>query len=81
MRLDYLTRRFSGAAQMRLGEGQRRLAASAAKLDALSPLKVLSRGYAIAYKGEAAVTSVKEIAAGDRLRLQLCDGECRCTAD
>ena len=81
MRLDYLTRRFSGAAQMRLGEGQRRLAASAAKLDALSPLKVLSRGYAIAYKGEAAVTSVKEIAAGDRLRLQLCDGECRCTAE
>lgn len=81
MRLDYLTRRFSGAAQMRIGEGQRRLAASAAKLDALSPLKVLSRGYAIAYKGEAAVTSVKEIAAGDRLRLQLCDGECRCTAE
>ena len=51
------------------------LAEGAAKLDALSPLKVLSRGYAIAYAGGAAASTASAFAPGDELRVRLADGE------
>ena len=81
MRLDYLTRMFSGVAQTQLGRGQQRLASAAGKLDALSPLKVLGRGYAIAYKDETVVTQAADVQTGDRLTLRLSDGTCTCVAE
>ena len=79
MRLDYLTRRFASAAQQQLGVADRRLAAVASKLDALSPLKVLGRGYAIGYGADGAVVdSVRQVRAGDDLTLQLTDGTVAC---
>ena len=46
-------------------------------LDALSPLKVLDRGYAIALHEATgkAVRSASEVKAGDRLRVRVSDGE------
>ena len=46
-----------------------------AKLDALSPLSVLSRGYSITNKGNKAVSSVTEISSGDDLVLIFNDGK------
>ena len=51
------------------------LARQAASLDALSPLKVLARGYAIAYDGEGVATSASSFAPGDALRVRFADGE------
>lgn len=52
----------------------------AASLDAMSPLKVLSRGYAIAADGEGKVIkSISAINKGDMLSLRLTDGEAECT--
>lgn len=80
MRLDYLTRRFASAAQRQLGAADRRLAAAASKLDALSPLKVLGRGYAIGYTADGGVLdSVSRVKAGDNLCLKLTDGTVDCT--
>ncbi len=81
MRLDYATRAFSNAAQMQLGKADHRLAAVTGKLDALSPLKVLSRGYGIAQKGKSVVKSVKDVDQGDELTLQLSDGSIRCRVE
>lgn len=54
----------------------------AAALDALSPLKVLGRGYAIAYTGEGRVApSASSFACGDRLRVRLADGMVDATVD
>ena len=50
----------------------------AAGLDALSPLKVLGRGYAIARKGEDVVSSVAQAQPGDRLEVLVSDGALRC---
>lgn len=54
----------------------------AAALDAMSPLKVLSRGYAIAFDGEGeTLKSVGKIQAGDKLSVRLADGVAACTVD
>ena len=45
-----------------------------AKLDALSPLKTLARGYSIVTKQEHMVKSVKELEKGDNITLILKDG-------
>jgi exodeoxyribonuclease VII large subunit len=54
-----------------------RLAAVSARLDALSPLAVLSRGYAIVYRepGGAIVRRAREVSGGDALRLRVAEGE------
>ena len=78
MRLDYLTRRFAAAGQQYLLRGVRRVTAAAAKLDALSPLKVLSRGYAIAATPSGVIKSVNDVAAGDEFLLQVADGNLSC---
>lgn len=47
------------------------------KLEALSPLKVLTRGYSITFLGEKTIASVKEVADGDEIRTQVSDGNYR----
>lgn len=44
-------------------------------LDALSPLKIMDRGYAIPFKEGGVVKSVDQLELGDRLSLSLKDGE------
>lgn len=49
-------------------------------LDALSPLKIMQRGYSLAYdeKEEALVRSIKQIQLGDVLKIKLLDGKLDC---
>ena len=57
----------------------RRFAAAAAALDALSPLKVLGRGYAVAQNGEGTVLkSAADVAAGEPIRVRLAQGSLQC---
>ena len=51
-----------------------------AKLDALSPLKVLSRGYSIAEVNGKVIKSVNDISNGDKFKLKLSDGAVNCQA-
>lgn len=63
-------------------EKKNAFARSAATLDALSPLKVLGRGYAIAENEQGApVSSVGQTHTGDKLTLQMADGSLGCTVD
>ena len=78
MRLDYLTRSFVHAAQNRINESERRLGTLSAKLDAMSPLKVLARGYSIPYIGSNVVKSVSDVSSGDKLSLRVSDGTVKC---
>lgn len=76
--LDRETERLSAAYSNALAGRRQRFAACAAKLDALSPLKVLARGYAIPQKEGRVVTSSKVLKPQDEFTLQLQDGSVPC---
>lgn len=81
MRLDYTAKAFARAAGLFVAKAERRLAGAAGKLDALSPLKVMSRGYAIPVSDTGSVVrSVEGIRPGDSLTLRLSDGRVDCEA-
>ena len=46
-----------------------------AKLDALSPLKTLTRGYCLTEKGEHIIKSAKQLETDDEIKLKFYDGE------
>lgn len=65
-----------------LAKEKQRLARMAASLDALSPLKVMGRGYSIAMNEEGRVlTSVQEIDCGEVLDLRMQDGMLTCRVE
>ena len=49
-----------------------------AKLDALSPLKILARGYVVASKGGKIVSNIASLEKGDMINLRLSNGETEC---
>ncbi len=82
MRLDLVTRAFTAKAETALATAKNRLMKSAAALDAMSPLKVLSRGYVITQNAEGGVvTQAASLRNGDALSLSMQDGTVRCTVD
>lgn len=82
MLLEYQQHRLVNGLNGALAAQQRRVAALAAALDALSPLKVLGRGYSIALREDAVImTSVKQAAPGTKFRLRMADGEVPCRVE
>ncbi len=80
--LEYLRAHLISSYNVITAQKKERYAASAAKLDALSPLKVLGRGYAIARKTDGTVLkSASDIKSGEKFRLRLKEDEIDCTAD
>ncbi|CQR57075.1 exodeoxyribonuclease VII large subunit [Paenibacillus riograndensis] len=79
-RTESLTRELAGAMQVRLQEKRSRFAAELRHLDALSPLKVMSRGYSLVYdeKEEHLIKSLKEVELGDVVNIKLNDGQLSC---
>jgi exodeoxyribonuclease VII large subunit len=78
--------RLRGAVDRRVHLANVRLRASAGRLDTLSPLAVLGRGYAVCWNAErsAVVRDAAEASPGDRVRVTLARGELDCevrTAD
>lgn len=78
IRLDSDMQRLVTAMMQNVFQEKNRFAAAAAKLDALSPLKVLGRGYAIPQKNGAVICSAAELKSGDMFTLRLRDGEVPC---
>ena len=80
--LDRMRERLSAGMEAQLGEKRREQVRLAASLDAMSPLRVLQRGYAIATEESGSiVSSVRTLKAGGKLHLRLTDGSASCTVD
>ena len=69
----------------RIARARHRLEATAATLQAVSPLSVLSRGYAIAFsrtkRGRKPILDSAVVAVGDPIEVQLKKGRLNCTVD
>lgn len=77
--LDYQRQRLARGLSAAAGRERERFARLSAGLDALSPLKVLGRGYAIARRADGGtVRSISDAAPGDELSLRVTDGEITC---
>ena len=82
LELDSIRLRLDAAATGRLNRERQEFARLAAKLDALSPLKVLGRGYSIALDAEGrAVREAAQLKAGDKLDLRLSRGGAKCLVE
>lgn len=77
--LDYTRSRLTAAGEHWLAARRHDFAQYAAALDAMSPLKVLARGYAVATDADGAVLrSAAQTQPGDTIRVQLQDGALHC---
>ena len=75
LRLDYTQQKLATAARTLVSRRRERFVHLAAKLDAMSPLRVLGRGYTLVQgKGKRVIKSIKDISVGDTVSIGLADG-------
>ena len=80
--LDGTVSRLNKAAEDKIKKVRAGLAEMGGRLNALSPLAVLSRGYAAVYeKGGKAVSGVKDVSVNDNVIIQMADGSLGCTVN
>ena len=78
--LDILRNRLLSAQQSDVSRKKQRYIAAVSKLDAMSPLKVLTRGYAMALKQDGQVLrSIRQVEAGERITVTVSDGQLSAT--
>lgn len=79
LRIDNLTKQMEKNFKIKLISKGEQLGTLAAKLDALSPLKVMTRGYAIPMDADGGIIkSAKELTPGAEFDLKMADGTVEC---
>ena len=83
MDLDHVQKTLAHAFYSVVSADRRNLAELAAGLDAMSPLKVLGRGYSVATASPSgkAIRSIEEVETGDRILVRVTDGSLDCTVN
>ncbi len=78
--LEHLKSRLIGAQMQQIQRKKQRYIGNTAKLDAMSPLKVLTRGYSIVSADDGTIVrSVHQTAPGREVQIMLSDGSVRAT--
>jgi exodeoxyribonuclease VII large subunit len=79
-RLTELSGRLQSSARVAVENGSERVSLAAGKLDSLSPLGVLARGYAIAFDSRGRIIKrAADIASGQQVRVRVSEDEMDCT--
>ena len=77
--MDKLSERLAELIKTKNQKAETVFTASVSKLEGLSPLKVLARGYAsLTDSNGKTISSVKKLKKGDELNLRLSDGKIEC---
>ena len=80
--LDYQSQALTNVLEQYVNQRRERLGRLAASLEAMSPLKVLGRGYTIAQTTQGqVVASVRQLAPGDLVHLKWSDGAASCRVE
>lgn len=78
--LDHMHRRFGAASAALLNQKKQQFISLTAKLDAMSPLKVLSRGYSMTMDPSGKlIRSIKQVKPGESIQVQFFDGSATTT--
>ncbi len=80
-RLSRANEKLAAAFSAQTENRKKQLANLAAKLDSLSPLSVMARGFSVVSAGGNSLSSAADVAAGDKLTVTLRDGDIDCTVD
>ena len=82
MEVDMQRERLLSAQERRVAQARHDYVRAAASLDALSPLKVLGRGYAVATRKDGSVLrSAADVSPGERIDLTLRSGALECLVE
>lgn len=78
VRCDKASMAMDSAVKHGFAEKSSELASLCAKLDAMSPLKILARGYSVATKNGKVITDSSCVEAGDKINVKLSSGSIDC---
>ncbi|MBO6041500.1 MAG: exodeoxyribonuclease VII large subunit, partial [Oscillospiraceae bacterium] len=82
LELDHMRERLAAAGERKTAAGRQAFVRLAAALDAMSPLRVLTRGYSLAEDERGGlIKSASQLRPGDRVRLRFAEGGADCTVD
>ena len=73
--LSNLYEKIVNSIELKLNNEKSKISVLSGKLNALSPLDVLARGYSISYNNDMPITSVKNVGNGDNIKVMVTDGE------
>jgi exodeoxyribonuclease VII large subunit len=80
--LSLLKARLESSAQTKIDKEGEKFSVAAGKLDSLSPLAVLGRGYAVAFDSRGRIIKrATDVNKGEPIRLRVGEGEIDCTVD
>ena len=79
--LDSVSVKADNAVRRRMQAERHRFALCCGRLDALSPLRVLQRGYTITEKQDKTVARVQDLRQGDAVTIRFADGKANCTVN
>lgn len=80
-KLDRLSERISHSVEAKYRDSEARFSAVLAKIDALSPLATLARGYSYTSIESKNLRSVDSVVIGDKIKVTLNDGELDCAVE
>ena len=75
LRIDKYAKAIENAIKIKQKEAENQFIEQITKLDTLSPLKTLTRGYSIIEKDNNIIKSTKELTEGDDIQIRLIDGK------
>ncbi len=80
--LDFLSEKLVSNAGLKIVKTREHFSRLTAALDAMSPLKVISRGYTIASTSDGRIVKKKnDVSSGEKIGIRVCDGTIECTVD
>lgn len=80
--VDFLTEKLCGCMDRTIMRSREKFARLVASLDAMSPLKVISRGYSIVSDSEGKIIKkTEDVKSGEKLSIRVEDGNINCTVD
>lgn len=78
VRCDRASMAMENAVKQSIAVKSKEFSSLCAKLDAMSPLKILARGYSVASKGKKIISDISDVEKGDMINVRVSGGDIEC---